>query len=54
MVDGADQKIVVKGYMVKGRWHDAKLEASKDPIVLDDGWQNMPQPWIYTLCSNYV
>jgi hypothetical protein len=40
---------VVKRYGVKGRCCDAKLEVFKDPTMLNDGWQNMPQPWIYTL-----
>jgi hypothetical protein len=48
-------KIVVKGHGVKGRQHKTKLEALGNPTMLVDvGWQIIPQPWSYTLCLHYV
>jgi hypothetical protein len=39
MVDDGDHMKIVRGHVAKGKWHDAKLEASQDPTVLvDDGW----------------
>jgi len=55
MVDNVDQRKVVKGHGAKGRWHEAKLEALEDPtIIVDVGWPDLPQPWLYILCLQYV
>jgi len=55
MTDDEDQRKVVRAHGVKGRWDEAKLKALKDPIiVVDVGWQNLPRPWSYTLCSSFV
>jgi hypothetical protein len=43
----ANQRKVVKGHGMKGRQHEAKLEALEDPtIIANVGWQNLPQPWL--------
>jgi hypothetical protein len=55
MVDGMNQKIVVKGHGTKGRWHKVEFKALEDPIVLEDvGWKIFPQLSSYTLCLQYV
>ncbi len=55
MANDADQKRVVGGRGTKGKWHEAKLKTLEDPtIVVDVRWQNLPQPWSYTLCYSYV
>jgi len=43
MADDVDQRRVVKGHGAKGRWHEAKLEAFEDPIIVANArWQNVP------------
>jgi hypothetical protein len=55
MVDNADRKKVIKGRGVKRRQYEAKFETLEDPtIIVNVGWQNLPQPWSYTLCFSYV
>jgi hypothetical protein len=55
MANAMDQKRMVRGHGVKGRWDGVELQAFEDPIVLGNaGWQNLPQPWSYTLFSQYV
>jgi hypothetical protein len=55
MADDANQRRLVRGHGVKGKWHEAKLEAFEDPIVVVDArWQNLPQPWLYLLCFSYA
>jgi hypothetical protein len=55
MANNVDQRRVVKGHGAKGKWHEAKLKTFEDPtIVVDVRWQNLPQPWSYTLCYSYV
>jgi hypothetical protein len=40
MVDSANQRRVVKGHGVKGRWHKTKLEALENPTMLANArWQ---------------
>ncbi len=42
-MDNEDHRIVIRGHGVKGKLHDAELEAFQDPTMLaNDGWQNMP------------
>jgi len=43
-VNNVDRKRKVKGHGVKGRQHETKLKAFKDPtIVAYAGWQNLSQ-----------
>jgi hypothetical protein len=40
IVDGANQRRVVRSHGTKGRWHKTKLEALEDPTMLANvGWQ---------------
>ncbi len=55
MADDVDQRRMVKGHGGKKRRHEAKLKTFEDPTIITNvGWQNLPQPWSYTLCSSYV
>jgi hypothetical protein len=55
MIDDVDRRKVVKGHGMKRRQHEAKLKALENPtVVTDPRWENLPQPWLYTLCSSYV
>ncbi len=49
------QRKVIRVHDTKRRWHEAKLKTLENPtIVINVGWQNLPQPWSYMLCSQYV
>jgi hypothetical protein len=52
MANAMDQKKMVRGHCAKGRWHEVGPKAFEDPTILGNArWQNLPQPWSYTLCS---
>ncbi len=43
MVDNTNRRRLVRGDGVKGRWHEAKLEALEDPTIITDArWQDLP------------
>jgi hypothetical protein len=53
MANDAVRRRVVRGHGVKGKRHEAELKTLENPtIVIDVGWQILPQPWSYTLCSS--
>jgi hypothetical protein len=55
MADGMNQKRVVKGHGMKGRWHKVEFKTIEDSIVLENiGLQILPQFSLYTLCLQYV
>jgi hypothetical protein len=55
MANDEDQRKVVRGHGLNGKQHEVKLEVLEDlTIVADVGWLSLPQPWSYTLCSQYV
>jgi hypothetical protein len=55
MVDGMNQKRVVKGHGTKGRWCKVEFKALENPILLKDArWKIFPQLSSYTLSLQYV
>jgi len=45
MANNEERRKVIKGHGVKGKRHDAKLEAFQNLVMLTNSrWQNLPHP----------
>jgi len=54
MVDNGEHRRMIEGHGMKGKHYNAKFKALQNlAMITNFGWQNLPSPWSYTLCSQH-